>query len=206
MKASNIQSKPDHNESSWRHQEKDSQALKRDGKGQKKCVAFEPKAFFLLVNPLSAFSNEEISSIWYQQAEFLDFRRDIKKTAKAMAKGWPEGVQIMNSRSTPAVASSATPTREYCYRGIEHLQSADVLRSRQNERKRLMETILSHQGLLAPPKHLAKLSRRMSSEGVQRAIEAGINDADEARRYSIAARGLQSSSYPRDSAVLLPER
>ena len=100
---------------------------------------------------------------------------------------------------------NSTPSHFFSV-GIEHLQSADVLRSRQNERKRLMETILSHQGLLAPPKHLAKLSRRMSSEGVQRAIEAGINDADEARRYSIAARGLESSSYPRDSAVLLPER
>lgn len=67
------------------------------------------------------------------------------------------------------------------FTGIEHLQSAQVLRARINERQKLMEAVLHNQGLM--PKHLAKISRRMSNEGVQRAIDAGTKDAEEVREY-----------------------
>ena len=82
----------------------------------KKRVAFEPNASYRVVEHHSAFSPREISSVWYQDAEFDDFRKDVKRSARAMAKGRQEGTEIVRSRSNPELAS-ACKTRVYCYRG-----------------------------------------------------------------------------------------
>ena len=85
-----------------------------------KRVAFEPNASYRVVEHHSAFSSREISSIWYQEAEFFDFRKDIKRSARAMAKGRKEGIEIVRSRSNPELGSGAGRTRVYCYRGKSH--------------------------------------------------------------------------------------
>ena len=83
----------------------------------RKRVAFEPNASYRVVEHYSAFSPREMSSVWYQEAEFDDFRKDIKRSARAMAKGQQEGIEIVRSRSNPEFGSAAGRTRVYCYRG-----------------------------------------------------------------------------------------
>ena len=70
-----------------------------------------------------------------------------------------------------------------------------------------MEAVLTNQGLL--PNHLAKISRRMSIDAAQRAIDAGIKDAEEVREYfssmSISgSMGQRSDFVRRASDSLLP--
>lgn len=83
----------------------------------RKRVAFEPNALYRVVEHYSAFSPREMSSVWYQEAEFDNFRKDIKRSARAMAKGRQEGTEIVRSRSNPEFGSAAGRTRVYCYRG-----------------------------------------------------------------------------------------
>ena len=86
-------------------------------RGVKKRVDFDPNASYRVVEHYSAFSPREMSSVWYQEAEFDDFRKDIKRSARAMAKGQQEGIEIVRSRSNPELGSGTSRTRVYCYRG-----------------------------------------------------------------------------------------
>jgi len=69
------------------------------------------------------------------------------------------------------------------FAGIEHLESVEVLRARELERQRLTEFVISSQDIICKMQ-LAKISRKLSNESVQGAIEAGNKDADFARKFS----------------------
>jgi hypothetical protein len=68
------------------------------------------------------------------------------------------------------------------FAGIEHLESVEVLRARELERQRLTEFVISSQDIICKMQ-LAKISRKLSNESVQGAIEAGNKDADFARKF-----------------------
>ena len=84
----------------------------------RKQVAFEPNAKYRVVEHHSSFSTREKSSVWYQDAEFAEIRKDIKRSSRAMAKGRQEGIEVVRSHSNPELVGSGTRrTRVYCYRG-----------------------------------------------------------------------------------------
>ena len=85
----------------------------------RKQVAFEPNAKYRVVEHHSSFSTREKSSVWYQDAEFAEIRKGIKRSTRAMAKGRQEGIEVVRSHSNPELVGSGTSrrTREYCYRG-----------------------------------------------------------------------------------------
>ena len=114
-------------------------------------------------------STQEIYSMWYQQHECQEMRRDMKKTVKRMAKGYPED-NVNRS-----------------YRGLEHLRSRDVLLALQAGRERLLDAVLLRQDKGATPHDIALTATQLSKSSRDRALWYGKNDAEEAKEIGEAA-------------------
>ena len=114
-------------------------------------------------------STQEIYSMWYQQHECQEMRRDMKKTVKRMAKGYPED-NVNRS-----------------YRGLEHLRSRDVLLALQDGRERLLEAVLLRQDKGATPQDVALTATQLSKSSRDRALCYGRRDAEEAKEIGEAA-------------------
>ena len=112
----------------------------------------------------------EIDDIWYGPADSLRQKKEMKRTVRHMrSHGLDHGETLDESK--------------YCYRGLEHLQSATAFQHQQQEQLLAINTVLEAQDASSlTPSYIAAVSEATTKKAKKRALLAAKRDEAEAMK------------------------
>ena len=101
-------------------------------------------------------------STWYSQNDYIEFRKDGKRSLRAVHK---------NLNGDP----QAYDASEHCLRGLEACMSVEQYKKRQAQKANVVQTVLNHQLLhrlmgIKDPERLANASKELSKDSNDRAL------------------------------------
>mmetsp|Transcript_1753 Transcript_1753/g.5120 ORF Transcript_1753/g.5120 Transcript_1753/m.5120 type:complete len:220 (-) Transcript_1753:86-745(-) len=144
------------------------------------------------IKALDDMSKEEKAAIWYMPDDFNSIRIDMKRNIKAYRRLWTSAPISMAAEDATVDNRTKMPRRfsqgdaddvEICIRGLEHLISERVLRSRVEEQSSVIQAVLS----LQRDRQSAALGTMGSSATASASKLGSIHDDDRTNRSMLLA-------------------